>query len=101
MADKFRLALIGAGRITQASHLPAALTLRQVEVKAIVDPVPARAVELAARYGIQPLIVSDINDVLHSPGCMVDGAIIATPNHTHKDLSIRCLEAGVSVLVEK
>jgi predicted dehydrogenase len=101
MTDQFRLAVIGAGLITKASHLPAALALPQVEVKAIIDPVSARAAALASSYGIRPLIVSDINEALRSPGCTIDGAIIATPNHTHKELSVRCLEAGVSVLIEK
>jgi predicted dehydrogenase len=101
MTDQFRLAVIGAGLITQTSHLPAALALPQVVVKAIIDPVPARAAALASSYGIRPLIVSDISEALCAPGCTLDGAIIATPNHTHRDLSVRCLEAGVSVLVEK
>ena len=37
--NPFRLALVGAGRITQESHLPAALASSMIEVVAIVDPV--------------------------------------------------------------
>ena len=31
----------------------------------------------------------------------VDGAVIATPNHTHRDLALRCLSASIPVLIEK
>jgi predicted dehydrogenase len=31
----------------------------------------------------------------------VDGVVVATPNHTHKDVALRCIEAGIPCLVEK
>ena len=43
----FRLAIVGAGMITRASHLPAALASPLAEVVAIVDPVVERASGLA------------------------------------------------------
>src|SRR5579871_2213631 len=39
MQRKFRLALVGAGLITESAHLPAALASDAVSVAAIVDPV--------------------------------------------------------------
>ncbi|MBA4141434.1 MAG: Gfo/Idh/MocA family oxidoreductase [Nitrosospira sp.] len=101
MTGSFRLAIIGSGLITQASHLPAALALPKVQVTAIIDPAPARAAQVAASYGISPLIFGSIDDMQNAKACQIDGAVIATPNHTHKDLAIRCLEAGISVLIEK
>ncbi len=97
MPRELRLALIGAGQITEGSHLPAALASTKVRVAAIVDPVEARAAALARRFGITPRIAGDVASVARE----IDGAVIATPNHTHKDVALTCLEAGVPVLIEK
>lgn len=97
MQDQFRLALIGAGMITQGSHLPAALESHRIRVAAIVDPVAERARRLAKSYGINPVIAQRIDDVFKN----VDGAVIATPNGSHKELAVRCLDAGISTLIEK
>lgn len=97
MPDQFRLALIGAGMITQGSHLPAALESHRIRVAAIVDPVADRARRLARSYGIDPLIAQDVGGILGA----VDGAVIATPNGSHKELAIRCLDAGIATLIEK
>lgn len=89
--------MIGCGLITRGAHLPAALSCGGVEVAALVDPVPEHANVLASDYGISPAIARSL-DELSVP---VDGAIIATPNHTHKDLALACFERGISVLIEK
>lgn len=96
-AQPFRLALVGAGLITRNSHLPTALSLPDVRVSAIVDPVTARAAELAGEYGLDVKIASDANELIGQ----VDGAIIATPNHTHRKIAVPLLEAGISTLIEK
>jgi predicted dehydrogenase len=93
----FRLALVGAGKITAGSHLPAALALPFVEIAAIVDPVAERARDAAAHFGRSLPHAARLEDVLGR----IDGAVIATPNHTHHALARTCLEAGVPVLVEK
>jgi len=83
--------------ITRQSHLPAALASELVHVEAIVDPVERRAAELARDYGLDVRIAPRVEDVL----AHIDGAIIATPNNTHRSLAVACLDAGVSVLIEK
>ena len=97
MVDRFRIALVGAGMISRQSHLPAALASDRVQLVAIVDPVVARAKSLASDYGINPILTQDVRSVLDK----IDGALIATPNDSHKDLALTCLESGVSVLIEK
>jgi predicted dehydrogenase len=97
MSNAFRLALVGAGMITQQSHLPAALASPRAEIAAIVDPVVARAAAIAKAYGIAPRIASRVEDVLDN----VDGALIATPNDAHTAVAVTCLRAGVSTLIEK
>ncbi len=93
----FRLALVGAGKITAGSHLPAALALPFVEIAAIVDPVAERAREAAAWFGRTLPHAPRVEDVIGR----IDGALVATPNHTHHALARTLLEAGVPVLVEK
>ena len=97
MPQSFRLALVGAGMVTRGSHLPAALASDKVQVAAIVDPIRQRAEELAHWYGITPVIVPQVQDVLGA----IDGAVIATPNDTHMSIALSCLEAGVATLIEK
>jgi predicted dehydrogenase len=93
----FRLGILGAGQITRNSHLPAALACPNVRVAAIVDPVKHRAAELASEFGIAPATASDVSEVGHA----LDGCIVATPNHTHREAALACLNAGVDVLIEK
>jgi predicted dehydrogenase len=97
MQQKFRLAIVGAGLITENAHLPAALASEAVAVAAIVDPAIERAEALARRFGIEPRIARSVDEVMDG----LDGALIATPNHTHREIAVRCLDAGVSVLIEK
>ena len=97
MSQPFRLALVGAGMVTQSSHLPAALASDKVQVVALVEPMRQRAEALARRYGIAPVIVPQVQDVLGD----IDGAVIATPNDMHMRIALTCLEAGVATLIEK
>ncbi len=94
---RFRLAIIGAGLITRNSHLPTALSLDGIEVCALVDPVIERATALAQEYGLKGLVASSSGDVIGK----VDGAIVATPNHTHREVAVPLLEAGISTFIEK
>lgn len=92
-----RLALIGGGLITESAHLPAALACEGVEVTALVDPVLERVGNLARRFGITPRLARDVTEVLDS----IDAALIATPNNTHAPIALKCIDAGVAVLIEK
>lgn len=92
-----RLALVGTGKITQQAHLPAALRTPGIEVAALVDTSEASARALADRNGLDADVATRLEDVLDK----VDGALIATPNHTHRALTVACCRAGVHALVEK
>jgi predicted dehydrogenase len=93
----FRLAIVGAGAVTREMHLRGALESRRVLVSALVDPVTARAERLAWDFGISPKIAARVEDIVKD----VDGAMIATPNNTHRAIAVSCLEAGVPCLIEK
>ena len=96
---ELRLGIIGAGLITARSHLPAALALPEIRVRALVDPVAERAQELATSAGApDDLIVATQLDAILDE---VDAVLIATPNDTHADLAIASMRRGVHVLIEK
>ncbi len=97
MTSAFRLAIVGAGRIAATAHLPAALSAPGVELAALVDPVLDRARALAQPYGIRPRVAASVAEVLSE----IDGAVIATPNHTHCEIALECCRAGVHTLIEK
>ncbi|HET7586540.1 MAG TPA: Gfo/Idh/MocA family oxidoreductase [Gammaproteobacteria bacterium] len=97
MERKFRLALVGAGKVAQQCHLPAALSLPGVEVSALVDPALERTRAVADDYGLNPYVTAATEDVVGK----VDGALIATPNHLHAEAAVKLLEAGIPVLIEK
>ncbi|HSV07948.1 MAG TPA: Gfo/Idh/MocA family oxidoreductase [Candidatus Binatus sp.] len=97
MRQPFRLAMVGAGKIAASAHLPAALALPNVQLVAIVDPVVARGQALAREFGASTRAVAQLDDVLGE----LDGAIIATPNFTHCEVALKCIEAGVATLIEK
>lgn len=93
----FRLAIVGAGLITQSTHVPVALSLPDVELVGVVDSVAGRADQLMADYGLPDRGLRKIEDLVGG----VDGVIVATPNHTHSAIAVPLLQAGVSTLIEK
>ncbi|MBL8379247.1 MAG: Gfo/Idh/MocA family oxidoreductase [Burkholderiales bacterium] len=97
MNERFKIALVGAGLITQQAHLPAALASDLIEVSAIVDPAPGRAAALARDWGIKATTATHLREVISQ----IDGAVIATPNDSHAELGMECVNAGVAILIEK
>ncbi len=95
--SSFRLGIVGTGLIVQESHLPACLATPGVKVTALVDSEPGRARSLAERFGIAP----EVMDSTAGLAGLVDGVIVATPNHTHAEVAISCMDAGIHVLIEK
>jgi predicted dehydrogenase len=92
-----RVGVIGAGLIASRAHLPAVAACADVDFAALVDISAARARDLADRFGHSPRIATNVDDVIGE----LDAVIIATPNESHCELAVRCLEAGVHVLIEK
>ncbi|MCH2077272.1 MAG: Gfo/Idh/MocA family oxidoreductase [Rhodobacteraceae bacterium] len=82
-----KIAIIGAGLVGERH---ARLAIKKGCLGCIVDPVPRP--ELAAELGTVQL--DEVPDD-------IEGAIIATPNQTHAQVSIPLLERGIPCLVEK
>ena len=72
----------------------------EAELVQIVDPDIQKAERLASELKITDTVeISEgIDDI---DGDKVDGAIIASPSHTHADIARRLLGNGVNVLIEK
>jgi predicted dehydrogenase/nucleoside-diphosphate-sugar epimerase len=96
-SSRYRLAIVGAGMAATTLHLPAALASDLVDVVALIDPAAGRAEEAARFYGLRAEIGTDIDEI-RGP---IDGAVIATPNDTHRALAVACAQRGIHCLVEK
>lgn len=93
--SRLRIAVIGAGLIGQ-THIDRALTSASVELVAIADPTPAAA-ELARAAGV-PCFAAYRQMLAEARPA---GVVVATPNATHAQITIDCLESRAAVLVEK
>ncbi len=97
MADEpLRVALIGAGYIAPW-HAEAVRATGRARLTAVVDPARDAAEALAGGYGarafgsVEEMVAAGVADAVH----------VLTPPAYHRDIAVRCLEAGLHVLVEK
>ena len=93
-----RIALIGAGEVTEHKHLRALREVRNATVVALADPNEERCQRVADRYGIRRRFT-------HAHLCftreVADIVGILTPPCLHAELAIEALQAGQHVLTEK
>jgi predicted dehydrogenase len=95
---KLRIGVVGAGRIAKESHLPVLKGIRKVSVVAICDTMISAARDAASQFGIKG-VYDDLEEMLKKEN--LDVVDICTPPQTHASLSIKAMEAGLHVLVEK
>lgn len=98
MSESLKIAIIGAGAITQVAHLPVVRKLKGVEVVAICDTDLPKARALAERFQVRDAY-SDIEEVLEYE--KLDAIAICTPNHLHEPHVSAAITRGVHVLVER
>lgn len=95
----FRVAIVGSGGIAEHGHLPALRSVgERVEVVAAVDTDADRLGAFRERTGVpsgylsvEAMLAKEKPDLVH----------VCTPPASHADITLRCLEAGAWVLVEK
>lgn len=97
---KIRIAVIGAGWISQEAFLPAVRQTGNAEVTAIVSGNAAKARLLADFYGIADVYDYAAFDVM-AASRKVDAVYIATPNSSHCEYAVRAAKHGLHALVEK
>jgi predicted dehydrogenase len=92
-----RIGVIGAGRISQAAHLPALARADGAVLAGVCDPAATLSTGVARRYDVPSY--TSIDDLLTDGG--VEAVIVAVPDRLHLPLAAQALEAGKHVLVEK
>jgi predicted dehydrogenase len=98
MSDKVRIAIIGAGAVSDFHHVPGINVDPRAELVAVCDPNEALLAQRETDWGsikttTDVQVIADDKDI--------DAVIIATPNFTHKELTLACLEGGKHVMCEK
>lgn len=96
MSEKFRVGLIGTGRIGQV-HAASIAENPQAELTWICDPFIEGAEKTAAQYGGKT--TANPEEVFASGE--VDVVVVAAPTPTHVDLINASIDAGIHVLCEK
>lgn len=92
--QKLRAAVIGVGYLGNF-HAQKYAQHPDLDLVAVVDTDPERAVEIAAKYATRA--VTDYRDILEH----IDLVSIVVPPVHHFEIARACLAAGVHVLVEK
>jgi predicted dehydrogenase len=97
MPEPFRIAFLGCGFITQV-HSRHLKSFRRQIARSYASRDAAKAEDFRLRYG-GVKSYPGYAAAIHDPG--VDAVVIAVPPRFHLDLTLRALEAGKHVLVEK
>ena len=93
-----RVGIIGVG-VMGADHARIlASQVPSVTIQALYDADAARANAIADEIGAQA-VVADAAALVRDPN--VDAVLVASPDHTHKDLVLACIGARKPVLCEK
>jgi predicted dehydrogenase len=94
MTEKLKTAVIGVGHLGK-EHARIYASLPEAELVAVCDTNEAQGRAVGDRYGVR--FVPDYQSLLGE----VEAVSVATPTINHHEVTCACLEAGVSVLVEK
>ncbi len=97
---KVRYAVVGIGWISQTALLPGVEHTGNSEVVAFVSGHEEKAAKVGEKYGVTALYSYDEYDDLLTSGT-IDAVYLATPNFDHVDLSVRTLDTGIHLLLEK
>ncbi len=96
-SEKLGVAVIGCGFLGQP-HAKGVARAKNCRLVAAVDIYPERAQEFKERFGAD-VAITDLDEALERDD--VDWVVVTTPNNSHAELTIRSLEAGKHVMVQK
>jgi len=97
-AKKVRVAVIGAGAVSDYHHVPALKLDPRAELVAVCDAAPALLEKRKADWGVTRT-TTDPEEICSADD--IDAVIIATPNFTHKPLALAAAKGGKHVMCEK
>ena len=89
--------IVGCGEISSI-HANAILDTKKANIVSVCDLVEDRATKLARRFGI-PKVYTDFAEMLQKE--KLDVVDVVTPPQVHATLSVKAMEAGCNVIVEK
>lgn len=93
-----RWGILGCGDVTEVKSGPALQKAKRSTVVACMRRDESKAKDYAARHNI-PQAYGSADELINDPN--VDAVYIATPPNSHAELSIKAMQAGKPVLVEK
>jgi predicted dehydrogenase len=91
-------AIVGCGGITLQNHLPGLALCPETRLTALCDCAPSTLDRARQQTGVK-VGSTDYLEIVRRDD--VDAVIIATPNHTHKEIALAAIAAGKHVLCEK
>jgi predicted dehydrogenase len=97
-SPKVRVAVIGAGAVSDYHHVPALRLDPRAELAAVCDASPGLLQKRRMDWGIDRASTDPL-EVCSWPD--VDAVIIATPNFTHEPIAVAAAKAGKHVMCEK
>lgn len=92
-----RIGMIGCGEISNKATAPGIAAATNARLEMAMDVREEIATDMGEQYDVPH--TTDLDELLSNE--YVDAVYIATPHYLHAPLSIRALEAGKHVLVEK
>lgn len=93
-----RVAIVGAGAVSDYHHVPALNLDPRAELVAICDADPGLLEKRKSQWGVAKA-TTDFQAIADDPG--IDAVILATPNDVHKAQAIAAARGGKHVLCEK
>lgn len=97
-AEKIKWGIIGCGNVTEVKSGPAFQKIANSELVAVMRRDADLAKDYAERHGVRKWY-NDAEKLINDPE--VNAVYIATPPDSHCDYTIKALEAGKAVYVEK
>ncbi len=98
-----RIAIAGAGAITERAHIPALRSVADAQIVAIQSRTADKAERVARALwpadDERPKVYSSFDEMLTRE--RPDAVGVFTPNHLHCEFTVKALDAGAHVLVEK
>jgi len=95
-----RIGIIGCGAIANQKHLPAMSREKDIDFVAFCDIIEERAKKAADKYGTSDAkVYTDYKELLKDESIVA--VHVLTPNVSHCEITVACLEAGKHVLCEK
>ena len=93
-----RIAIIGAGAVSDYHHVPGIALDPRAEVVAVCDTDAQLVAKRQDQWGVEKGAL-EVDQIVEDPE--IDAVIIATPNFTHRSIAISAAQTGKHILCEK